>query len=108
MHNKVDAILACKVQRNRLYGKPLQTLVPGGITIIESLLEYLQSISGIRKIILASNLYYAMYSHTQNHVNIYLNAATESFKKIMHCYKNGTLSQKLKEKPSNSGFKRLN
>lgn len=49
----VDAILACRVQGSRLYGKPLQPLVNGGITIIESLIEYLKAIKHIRKIILA-------------------------------------------------------
>ena len=51
--NKCDAILACRVQGDRLYAKPLQRLVPGGITIIESLLSYLFEIKQIRKIILA-------------------------------------------------------
>jgi glutamate-1-semialdehyde 2,1-aminomutase len=57
---------------------------------------------------LASNLYYAMYAHTQNHVDIYLHAVKHSFGEIMTHHKNGTLSQQLKGKPSNSGFKRLN
>lgn len=51
--NKCDAILACRVQGDRLYAKPLQRLVPGGITIIESLLSYLFEIKHIRKVILA-------------------------------------------------------
>ena len=50
----VDAILACRVQGFRLYGKPLQCLVSnGGITIIEHLIQYLKEIKSIRKIILA-------------------------------------------------------
>ncbi len=49
----VDAILACRMQGGRLYGKPLQPLIPGKITILESLLEYLRQIKMIRKIILA-------------------------------------------------------
>ena len=53
MKKGVDAILACRVQGSRLYGKPLQTLFPGGITIIESLIGYLNSIKRINKIILA-------------------------------------------------------
>jgi len=53
MKKTVDAILACRVQGARLYGKPLQTLVPGGITVIESLVTYLGEISLINKIALA-------------------------------------------------------
>ena len=49
---KVDAMLACRVQGARLYAKPLQTLVPGGITVIESLLDYLESAETIDRIIL--------------------------------------------------------
>ena len=41
---KVDAILACRVQGSRLYGKPLQTLSTDGPTVLESLLEYINSI----------------------------------------------------------------
>lgn len=53
MSNSIDAILACRVQGTRLYGKPLQPLVPGRITIIESLVQYLQKIKSLRKIVLA-------------------------------------------------------
>jgi len=53
MLKTIDAILACRVQGTRLYGKPLQPLVQGGITIIESLFEYLKEIKSIRKIVLA-------------------------------------------------------
>ena len=53
MERTVDAILACRVQGSRLYGKPLQPLVVGGMTIIESLIQYLRAIHSIRKIILA-------------------------------------------------------
>ena len=53
MRKNIDAILACRVQGSRLYGKPLQSLIPGGTTIIESLIEYLQKISSLRKIVLA-------------------------------------------------------
>jgi len=49
----IDGILACRVQGSRLYGKPLQSLVPGGITIIESLIQYLREIKLLRKIVLA-------------------------------------------------------
>jgi len=53
MNKNVDAILACRVQGSRLYGKPLQSLIPDGITVIESLIGYLQAIRSLRKIILA-------------------------------------------------------
>lgn len=53
MEKAVDAILACRVQGARLYGKPLQPLIPGGKMIIESLIEYLEAIPSIGKIILA-------------------------------------------------------
>ena len=53
MSNNVDAILACRVQGARLYGKPLQSLILGGTTIIESLIEYLKVIKSLRKIVLA-------------------------------------------------------
>lgn len=45
--------MACRVQGSRLYGKPLQHLVNGGITVIESLMEYLRQIPSVRKIVLA-------------------------------------------------------
>ena len=53
MERAVDAILACRVQGTRLYGKPLQPLAIGGITVIGSLIQYLKAIRSIRKIILA-------------------------------------------------------
>jgi len=53
MNEQIDAILACRVQGSRLYGKPLQHLTDGGITILESLIEYLKAIKSIRYIILA-------------------------------------------------------
>jgi len=53
MNKSIDAVLACRVQGGRLYGKPLQRLIDNGITIIESLFEYLESINSIERIILA-------------------------------------------------------
>jgi len=53
MSKNIDAILACRVQGTRLYGKPLQSLIPGGRTIIESLIEYLREIKSLRKIVFA-------------------------------------------------------
>ena len=51
--SKVDAIIACRVQGARLYGKPLQNLSDGGPTVLESLLDYVKSIDPVNDIILA-------------------------------------------------------
>ncbi len=53
MNRTVDAILACRVQGSRLYGKPLQRLVPGGVTVLECLIEYLRAVPSVRHIVLA-------------------------------------------------------
>lgn len=50
---KIDAILACRNQGSRLYGKPLQNLGVGGPTIIESLIQYINSIESVNSVILA-------------------------------------------------------
>ena len=50
---KLDAILACRVQGTRLYGKPLQPLIANKINILECLISYLREIKLIRKIVLA-------------------------------------------------------
>lgn len=52
MNNSCDAILACRVQGSRLYGKPLQHLVDGGITVLGCLIEYIKAVKCVRKIIL--------------------------------------------------------
>ena len=56
---------------------------------------------------LASNLYYAMYAHTEEHVKSYLQAADKAFAEIAHSVDRGDISKKLKGKPSSVGFKRL-
>ena len=56
---------------------------------------------------LASNLYYAMYAHTEDHVKSYLEAADRAFAKIVHSVDRGDLQKKLRGKPSSFGFKRL-
>ena len=48
----IDAILACRVQGSRLYGKPLQPLGPG-MSIIENQINSLKSIKSLRSIVLA-------------------------------------------------------
>jgi len=50
---KIDAILACRVQGSRLYGKPLQKLATEGPTVLESLLDYVSSIKSVNSTILA-------------------------------------------------------
>ena len=53
MNQTVDAILACRVQGSRMYGKPLQPIVIGKLCIIESLMQYLREIKGLNRIVLA-------------------------------------------------------
>ena len=56
---------------------------------------------------LASNLYYAMYAHTEDHVKSYLEAAGRAFAEIAYSVEQGNLQEKLLGKPSSVGFKRL-
>jgi glutamate-1-semialdehyde 2,1-aminomutase len=56
---------------------------------------------------LASNLYYAMYAHTENHVRIYLEAVDKSFEEIARSIEHNDIDKKLTGKPSSVGFKRL-
>ena len=53
MNNHCVAILACRVQGSRLYGKPLQHLINGGITVLESLIEQIKVAKSVKKIALA-------------------------------------------------------
>jgi spore coat polysaccharide biosynthesis protein SpsF len=50
---KVDAVIACRVQGSRLYGKPLQNLNVGGPTVIESLISYIKAVDSIDDIVFA-------------------------------------------------------
>jgi len=61
----------------------------------------------LEKGFLASTLFYAMYAHTQNHVDSYLKAVDESFGEISENCRAGNLEQKLRGKPATAGFKRL-
>ena len=54
--------------------------------------------------ILASNLYYAMYAHTDEDVDIYLEKTEMAFKLVAGC---DNLAQALRGEPSRAGFKRL-
>ena len=57
---------------------------------------------------LASNLYYAMYAHTDEHVQAYLNAMDGAFAGIADVLQKGDLREKLDGQAAQSGFKRLN
>lgn len=56
---------------------------------------------------LASNLYYAMYAHTEDHVKSYLEGVDTAFVEIARSIEQGDIDKKLIGKPSSVGFKRL-
>ena len=56
---------------------------------------------------LASNLYYAMYAHTEDHVRSYLEGVDKSFEKIARSIEHNDIDKKLIGEPSSIGFKRL-
>ena len=56
---------------------------------------------------LASNLFYASYAHTDEHVKSYMEAVDAAFSEITLSIEVGDISQRLKGKPSSVGFKRL-
>ena len=56
---------------------------------------------------LASNLFYAMVAHTDEHVKAYLQAADQAFSEIARAISDHDLLDKLRGKPSSVGFKRL-
>ena len=56
---------------------------------------------------LASTLCYAMYAHTQDHVQAYLSAVDDSFAELASAIDAGDVDRRLKGKPSTQGFKRL-
>jgi len=56
---------------------------------------------------LASNLFYAMYAHKDEHIEKYLRAADAAFAEIAHAIDCGDIMDKMKGKPSSEGFKRL-
>ena len=57
---------------------------------------------------LASNLFYSMYAHTEEHVTSYLEAVDGAFVEIASALEQGDLHRKMKGQPSSEGFKRLN
>lgn len=51
---KIDAVIACRLNGTRLYGKPLQLLdIENNVTILESCVDYLRRCSDVGKISLA-------------------------------------------------------
>lgn len=56
---------------------------------------------------LASNLYYAMYAHTEDHVRSYLEGVDKSFEEIARSIEHNNIDKKLIGEPSSIGFKRL-
>lgn len=61
----------------------------------------------LEKRFLASNLFYAMYAHSKEHVETYLQAVDESFATIAEAPALGDIKAKLKGKAAAAGFKRL-
>ncbi|MDP6683838.1 MAG: aminotransferase class III-fold pyridoxal phosphate-dependent enzyme [Desulfobacterales bacterium] len=58
--------------------------------------------------ILASNLFYAMYAHEHEHIELYLNAMDAAFFDLAECMRRDDIEKNLKGLPSVSGFERLN
>ncbi len=56
---------------------------------------------------LASNLYYAMYAHQNEHIELYLQAVNKAFAAISDANQTGSLEKRLRGKPATAGFKRL-
>jgi len=57
---------------------------------------------------LASNIFYAMFAHTEEHVKKYLEAADDAFAFISDAIYEGNPEKHLLGEPSTAGFKRLN
>ena len=56
---------------------------------------------------LTSNMFYAMYAHSENHVEKYLKAADRAFAEIAQSLTRGDIKENLKGQPSSTGFHRL-
>ena len=56
---------------------------------------------------LASNLFYAMYAHTDENVQDYFKAVDKAFVEIARSIEHNDIDKKLIGKPSSAGFKRL-
>jgi glutamate-1-semialdehyde 2,1-aminomutase len=57
--------------------------------------------------ILASTLFYAMFSHTLEHVRIYLDAADKAFRVLARAEEEGRAHEMLQGEPAGAGFARL-
>ena len=62
----------------------------------------------LKKGFLASDSFYAMYSHTNSDIALYLSSVNEVFHDIAVCLENDNIGQFLKGKPAGMGFERLN
>jgi len=58
--------------------------------------------------ILASNLFYVNFAHTEEHARQYIEAADKAFKSIAEGLKSNDISSRLRGKPAQTGFKRIN
>lgn len=58
--------------------------------------------------ILASNLFYVNYAHTEKHTKQYIKAADKAFKSIADGIQKNDFSSRLRGKPSQTGFQRIN
>ena len=58
--------------------------------------------------ILASNLFYVSYAHTEEHAGRYLEAADKAFAKIAEAIDKNDIDSRLRGKPSQTMFKRIN
>jgi glutamate-1-semialdehyde 2,1-aminomutase len=56
---------------------------------------------------LASNLFYAMYAHNQDHVDAYLDAFDEVLAELADAMNDGEIEARLRGGPASTGFKRL-
>jgi glutamate-1-semialdehyde 2,1-aminomutase len=56
---------------------------------------------------LASNLFYAMYAHSDENIQDYLKTTDKAFGEIVRSIKHNDIDKKLIGKPSSIGFKRL-
>ena len=56
---------------------------------------------------LATNLFYASYAHTGDHVESYFEATDRAFAEIACSVDEGNVLNKLRGEPANLGFKRL-
>ncbi|MCP4613881.1 MAG: aminotransferase class III-fold pyridoxal phosphate-dependent enzyme [Planctomycetes bacterium] len=61
----------------------------------------------LEKGFLASNMFYAMFAHQTEHVDLYLQSVDESFAEISKAINDGTTEKLLRGLPAGEGFKRL-